>query len=426
MTITAIRGFNDILPGESALWRHIEDEAIRVFSGCGFSEIRVPAVEKTELFSRSIGDTTDIVEKEMYTFADRHGEALTLRPEGTAPVVRAYIEHKLYIAPVTKLFYAGPMFRYERPQKGRYRQFYQIGAEVLGDDSPGADAGTIGMLIELLERLNVSGITLHVNSLGCGECRPEYKGELKGFLQGAEQRLCENCRRRMDANPLRALDCKSPGCIEAALDAPEITGHLCAACNAHFERVKGILAGLKITANVNPRMVRGLDYYTRTAFEITAEGLGSQNAIAAGGRYDSLVADLGGPPTPCFGFAMGMERLAIILKGKGFQERPLVAFLALGAEAGKKGIELLKYWRGAGLRIIEDFSEAPLKKRMKRVDQIGASFAVILGDDELKEGLVTLKDMKTAEQEKVSWEQVAGRIGGAKLSNGGRGGLQTG
>lgn len=410
MTITAIRGFNDILPFEAALWRHIEDEAVKVFSACGFSEIRVPVAEKTELFLRSIGETTDIVEKEMYTFTDRHGDSLTLRPEGTAPVVRAYVEHKLYTSPVTKLFYAGPMFRYERPQKGRYRQFYQIGAEVLGDDSPRADAETIGMLVELFRRLDVSGITLHINSLGCADCRPKYKASLKGFLQGAKERLCENCQRRMDANPLRALDCKSPKCIEATEDAPPITLHLCYACNAHFERVKDGLADLNISPNINPRMVRGLDYYSKTTFEITAEGLGSQNAIAAGGRYDGLVSDLGGPATPCFGFAMGMERLAIVIKDKGFKERPLVAFIALGAAAEKKGTELLKLWRGAGLRITEDFSEAPLKKRMKRVDQIGASFAVILGEDEIKEGVVSLKDLKTAEQEKVAWDNVVQRV----------------
>lgn len=417
MTITSIRGFNDILPFETALWRRIEDEAIRVFSSCGFSEIRVPVADKTELFLRSIGETTDIVEKEMYTFADRHGESITLRPEGTAPVVRAYIEHKLYAAPVTKLFYAGPMFRYERPQKGRYRQFYQIGAEVLGDDSPRADGETIGMLVELFRRLDVSGITLHINSLGCAECRPKYKDALKGFLSGVKERLCENCQRRMDLNPLRALDCKSPKCIEATDGAPRITEHLCQACNVHFERVKHSLAGLNITPNINPRMVRGLDYYSKTTFEITADGLnpfkglGSQNAIAAGGRYDGLVSDLGGPATPCFGFAMGMERLAIVLKDKGFKERPLVAFIALGEDAEKKGTELLKLWRNAGLRVTEDFSEAALKKRMKRVDQIGADFAVILGEDELKEGAVMLKNLKTAEQEKVKLEDVAQKVG---------------
>ncbi|MBI5810275.1 MAG: histidine--tRNA ligase, partial [Deltaproteobacteria bacterium] len=275
MGITAIRGFNDILPGESGLIRHIEDEAFRVFSTYGFSEVRLPIVEKTQLFSRSIGETTDIVEKEMYTFPDRHGESLTLRPEGTASVVRAYIEHKLYTNPVTKLFYSGPMFRYERPQKGRYSQFYQIGAEVLGDESPGADAETIEMLMNLFARLGVKGAHLQINSLGCGQCRPHYKQKLRAFLSGMDEKLCGNCRKRIDENPLRALDCKNPLCVSATDDAPPIAGALCNVCKGHFEKVRGSLDGLGIDAAVNHRMVRGLDYYTKTAFEISAGvGLG--------------------------------------------------------------------------------------------------------------------------------------------------------
>ncbi len=410
MSITAIRGFNDILPEDAWIWRRIEQSAFGIFSSYGFSEIKVPIVEKTELFSRSIGETTDIVEKEMYTFTDRKGDPLTLRPEGTAPVVRAYIEHKLYTNPVTRLYYTGPMFRYERPQKGRYRQFYQIGAEVLGEPSPGADAETLSMLMKFFGRIGLSGITLQVNSLGCPECRPVYKERLTEHLEGIKDKLCENCRRRMSANPLRALDCKVPGCVEATGGAPSIIDSLCEGCTGHFSSVLEGLAARSIEAVVNPRMVRGLDYYTRTTFEITAQGLGSQNAVAAGGRYDRPVEDLGGPATPCFGFAIGIERVALLVKELGVQETPLTVFIALGDEAEAKGRELVDGWREKGLRVVADFSTGPLKKRMKRADRSGARYAVILGSDELKAGVVTIKDMKTASQEAFGFEAAADRL----------------
>jgi histidyl-tRNA synthetase len=412
MTITAVRGFNDILPDETGLWRHIEAEAFKVFSSYGFSEIKTPLVEKTELFSRSIGETTDIVEKEMYTFPDRHGDSLTLRPEGTASVVRAYIEHKLYVSPVTKLFYSGPMFRYERPQKGRYRQFYQIGAEVLGTESPKADAEVISMLMALFERLELKGVALNINSLGCVGCRPAYKEQLRAYLSGVTEKLCENCVKRIGANPLRALDCKSAGCVEATAGAPAITGAICPSCKGHFERVIGRLGELNIKAKINPRMVRGLDYYTKTTFEITAEGLGAQNAVAAGGRYDGLVTELGGPKTPCIGFAIGVERLALLLGKDLFEEMPLLAFIPLGAEAVRKGIDLVKLWREAGLRVIEDYDGAGLKNSMKLAHRLGADYTAILGEDELKQGVVTLKNMKTATQEIMKWESLASCING--------------
>ncbi len=404
--ITAIRGFNDVLPGDTELWRLIEETAYRTFRRYGFSEIKLPIVEKTELFLRSIGETTDIVEKEMYTFADRHGDAITLRPEGTAPAVRAYIEHKLYTAPVTKLYYTGPMFRYERPQKGRYRQFYQIGAEVLGDDTPGADAETLSMLMELFGSLKVEGAALQINSLGDPVCRPGYKEKLYNYLKEKTGDLCENCLRRIDTNPLRALDCKSPGCIEATRNAPSILDSLCGPCRDHFDRVKYYLRLSGIEPTVNPRMVRGLDYYTRTTFEITADtGLGSQNAVAAGGRYDNLVTELGGPATPCFGFAIGMERLALLMKGRLTKE-PLTVFIAMGEEAEKKGIELVRDWRAEGARVFVDYSGTALKNRMKKADRLGADFVVILGDNELKAGEVSLKDMRKAEQMAVKWDRV--------------------
>ncbi|HBG45793.1 MAG TPA: histidine--tRNA ligase [Deltaproteobacteria bacterium] len=405
MSITAVKGFNDILPGDTELWRHIEETAYYLFRAYGFSEIRLPIVEKTELFLRSIGETTDIVEKEMYTFADRHGDSITLRPEGTAPAVRAYIEHKLYTSAVTRLYYTGPMFRYERPQKGRYRQFYQIGAEVFGEASPRADAESLVMLMKLFERLGVMGATLQINSLGCAECRPAYKEKLYNYLKGKAGSLCENCLRRIDTNPLRALDCKVPGCIEATKDAPSIVESLCAPCKEHFDRVEYFLGLTGITPVVNPRMVRGLDYYTRTTFEVTADtGLGSQNTVAAGGRYDNLVSELGGPATPCFGFALGIERLALIMQGRAPKE-PVTVFIAMGDEAERKGVELVAAWRRAGIRVIEEFSAGGLKGRMKRADRLGADYVVILGENELASGVISVKDMKKAEQATVAWDR---------------------
>ena len=422
--ITSIRGFNDILGPDSALWRHIEDEAIGIFTTYGFFEIRLPVVEKTELFSRSIGTTTDIVEKEMYTFEDRRGDMLTLRPEGTAPAVRAYIENKLYTQPVTRFFYRGPMFRYERPQKGRYRQFFQIGAEVLGDARAGVDAETIEMLVRLFARLGLRDTTLEINSLGCNECRPGYKDALKGFLSTINEKLCENCLRRIDENPLRALDCKSSGCIEATEDAPKLTEHICGGCAEHFNETKKRLSILDIAFEINSRMVRGLDYYTKTTFEITtATGLGAQNAIAAGGRYDGLVKDLGGPDTPCFGFAIGMERLALLLNdtptAKLPEESPLIYFISTDETATQKSIELVNRLRNDGARVISDLGPDTLKHAMKKADKIKAAYAIILGPIELEKEAVQLKDLATAKQEEVAFDDLAEHI--RKLDPGNRG-----
>lgn len=411
MPITAIRGFNDILPAEALFWRRIEETAWRVFSSYGFSEIKLPVAEKTALFSRSIGEATDIVEKEMYTFSDRSGESVTLRPEGTASVVRAYIEHKLYVAPVTRLYYTGPMFRYERPQKGRYRQFYQMGAEVLGEESPLADAETISMLMRFFKAIGVIGARLNINSLGCSSCRPAYKDALRGFLKNRLSALCDNCQRRIEANPLRALDCKSTGCMEATANAPAIVESLCASCSTHFDRLRSSLNDAGVEYAVNPRMVRGLDYYTKTTFEITADtGLGSQNAVAAGGRYDGLVEELGGPATPCFGFAIGVERLSLLLGEDIVVKTPVNVFIALGDAPARKGIELIRGLRDKGIIVIEEFSEGQLKNRMKRADRLGATHVLILGEDELRQGVVTIKDMASAAQEKVGFEELVDKL----------------
>ena len=413
--INSIRGFNDILPLDTNIWQHVEKEAREIFAAYGFSEIRVPIVEKTGLFSRSIGETTDIVEKEMYTFADRHGESITLRPEGTAPVARAYIENKLYGAdPVAKLYYMGPMFRYERPQKGRFRQFHQIGAEVFGIDDPAVDAETLEMLVAFFQRLGIEGITLHINSLGCKECRPLYKQRLLHFLHDKKSHLCQDCQRRFEINPLRTLDCKSPACIEITSTAPFILDAVCEGCKNHFEKVKEFLALSKVDFSLNPKMVRGLDYYIRTTFEITATGLGSQNAVAAGGRYDGLVKSLDGPDTPGFGFAIGMERLVMSLKdrgqGSGVRGQGLVFIILMGNKAEKAAIPLIKRLRSSGIRIERDYGNKSIKAQMKRADKLGAGFVLILGDNELASGNIIIKNMQSGEQENIPLNKVEERV----------------
>jgi histidyl-tRNA synthetase len=399
--VTSVRGFNDILPAESGLWSFVEAQAREVFASYGFAEVKLPVLEKTELFLRSIGDTTDIIEKQMYTFTDLRGDSLTLRPEGTASLVRAYIEGKLYTEPVARLFYVGPMFRYERPQKGRYRQFYQIGAEVLGEDSPALDAETIEMLWELTTGLGVEGVEIEVNSLGCAKCRPSYKDSLLEFLRGKSECLCENCARRIETNPLRALDCKVEGCKEATDNAPSVVDSLCEGCATHFKGLRDALKQRSVPFTVNPRMVRGLDYYTRTTFEVTARAggaLGAQNSVAAGGRYDGLVEELGGPATPCFGFALGMERLAMLVDRTLEGKKPLACIIPMGSLAAKKAALLARELRGMGLRVIVDHRDSPLKASMKRADRVGADFALILGDNEIEQSVIIIKNMKEGGQ----------------------------
>lgn len=412
--ITAIRGFNDILPPESRVFKFIEDTAVEVFADYGFSELRLPVVEKTELFSRTLGETTDIVEKQMYTFTDLSGTSLTLRPEGTAGVVRAYIEHALHTkAPVWRLFYRGPMFRYERPQKGRYRQFYQIGVEVLGDEGPLVDAEVVEMLSTVFDALGIDGVVFEINSLGCPECRGPFREALKGFLEGMKEELCGDCRRRMDRNPLRALDCKNTSCRELTASAPDIYDYLCDGCRAHFDGFREALDGFAISYRVNHRMVRGLDYYTRTAFEALVDSpkLGAQNTIAAGGRYDGLVKELGGPQTPCFGFAIGMERVALLVERERIKDKPLFYLIPLGREPEKRALKLASSMRKAGIMTLMELrSGASLKSAMKRADRLGAAYTLILGEEELKEGAVTLRNMADGTQKRVSMEKLVEEI----------------
>ena len=403
MNITGIKGMNDILPGEVETWQFLEEKARQVFSAFGYREIRVPVVEKTELFCRSIGETTDIVEKEMYTFADKGGTSMTLRPEGTAPVIRAFIEHKLHaLDPVTKLYYLGAMFRHERPQKGRYRQFHQIGAEVIGLDDPKIDAQLLAMLSHFFQTAGIDGITLQVNSLGCPECRPAYRHALLAFLNDRLAQLCADCQRRAVTNPLRALDCKVPGCIEATVGAPAVIDHLCAGCSTHFESLRGHLIDLDVPFAINPRMVRGLDYYTKTTFEMVTDRLGAQSAVAAGGRYDRLVADLGGPPLPGIGFAMGVERLALLLGSRDdAAPRPALFIATLGADAERFGFRLLTCLQRQGIYAEMEYAGKSLKAQLRRADKFGSLNVLILGGDELARGVAQLRDMAAGTQEEV-------------------------
>jgi len=403
LNVAAIKGMNDILPGEIETWQFLEQSAREVFGVYGFSEIRTPVPEKTELFRRSIGETTDIVEKEMYTFNDKSDHSITLRPEGTAPVMRSFIQNRLYnLDPVSKLYYMGPMFRYERPQKGRYRQFHQIGAEVIGVEDPKIDAQVLAMLYQYSQHIGIDSVSLQVNSLGCPECRPAYRQQLVAFLEARLGSLCPDCQRRYTTNPLRVLDCKSQGCKEATVDAPAVIEHLCDACDDHFVKVQGYLHSLAIPFEVNARMVRGLDYYVRTTFELVTDQLGSQNAVAAGGRYDGLVEGLGGPALPGIGFAIGLERL-VLMKGdqKVAPTVPQLFIAALGEEAGDLAFVLMSKLQAAGIRADMDYLGKSLKAQMRRANKLNAEYTLILGEDELETGLAQLKDMGDSSQTEV-------------------------
>jgi histidyl-tRNA synthetase len=403
VAISGVKGFNDILPGEVEKWQHIEAVARRVFDLYGFSEIRVPILEKTELFSRSIGDATDIVEKEMYSFVDKGENMVTMRPEGTAGVMRAFIEHKLHaVDPVTKLYYMGPMFRYERPQKGRYRQFHQIGAEVTGVMSPLIDAQLLTMLCHFFSELGLSEPRLEINSLGCPECRPAYRRVLKDFLRAKMDELCDDCKRRIETNPLRALDCKSSGCKSATEGAPSVLDHLDSGCADHFASTRHYLEEAGTSFTVNPRMVRGLDYYTRTTFELVTGLLGAQSAVAAGGRYDGLISDLGGPRLPGIGFAMGVERVALLLAEKDFKKRPDLFIAALGEPARDVAFRLMCTLQRLGATVEMDYEGKSLKSQMRRSDKFNAHFTLIIGEDEMASGRAILKSMDKGSQQEIS------------------------
>ncbi|MEK6692014.1 MAG: histidine--tRNA ligase [Nitrospirota bacterium] len=405
MEAKGIKGFKDILPSEIKKWQYLERKAEEVFENAGYSEIRIPLMEFTEVFSRSIGEDTDIVEKEMYTFQDKSGRNITLRPEGTAPVVRAYVEHGLYAGPQpARLYYLGPMFRYERPQAGRYRQFYQIGVEALGIDEPLLDAEVVMMLWHLFEKMKLNDLELQINSLGCRNCRSIYIKKLKEYLGDKLPLLCPDCKKRYDVNPLRVLDCKRDQCRESTKDVPGILDSLCKSCKEHFEDVKGYLGELSIPFKINQRIVRGLDYYTKTTFEVIAKGLGAQNAVAAGGRYDGLVEDMGGPPTPGIGFAIGVERVISLIQDTFPEQKPFIYLTSLGNPGHALSIKLTRQLRDAGIKAELGYGNS-LKSQMKKADKSGAKFVLIIGDEEIRKGLGILRDMDTKAQDNIDLKQ---------------------
>jgi len=393
--IAAVKGFRDVLPEESRRWRALEEAAERLFALYGFGEIRLPILERAELFARSLGETTDVVQKEMYTFADRDDTALTLRPEATAGVVRAYVEGGLAQRdPAARLFYRGPMFRRERPQRGRFRQFHQIGAEMLGREDALADAELLVMLARYLAAVGARDTRLELNSVGDAVCRPGFAARLREFGRAHLTALCTDCHRRLERNPLRILDCKVPECRAVVAAAPVVLDSLCDACRTHLDAVRALLDQERVPYAMNPRLVRGLDYYCRTAFEVVAEGLGAQNAVGGGGRYDGLVAALGGPDVPGVGFAIGIERLAMIATGmEELVTAPAVVVLPLAERAVGPALALSTRLRDEGVPVGLEPAGRSLKALLRAADRRGARLAVILGDEELAAGRATVRDL---------------------------------
>lgn len=406
MEFATIKGFKDILPGEVETWQRLELSVRRLFEFFGFFEIKTPLLERTELFSRGIGQDTDIVSKEMYCLEDSRGRSMTLRPEATASVVRAYIQHRLYQKnPVQKLFSIGPMFRHERPQKGRFRQFHQVNAELFGDPGPRSDADVIIMAMYLFESIGLNNISLNLNSLGCPKCRPRFRDELKNYLIERTENLCSDCRRRSQTNPLRVFDCKVEGCKDVISNAPSILDFLCEECRGHFTSLQAYLKNSEIPFVLNHKLVRGLDYYTRTTFEIQTQHLGAQNAVAGGGRYDGLVKLLGGPDHCAIGFAVGVERVIALLEKKGTlaSKAPDLFIAVLGELAEKTAFKWAVSLRKSGLWVEMDYGSKGLKSQMKKADRLGAKKVLILGEDELASQKAILRNMETKVQEEVGF-----------------------
>lgn len=408
----AVRGMNDILPGESALWQRLETTVREVLASYGYQEIRLPLVEKTELFARSIGEVTDIVGKEMYTFEDRSGEQLTLRPEGTAGCVRACIEHGLLHNQTQRLWYGGPMFRYEKPQKGRHRQFHQIGAEAYGMAGPDIDAELIALSARLWRQLGIGDVVLQINSLGSSVARAAYREQLVSYLTARQAQLDEESQRRLHTNPLRILDSKNPAMATLIAEAPSLLDHLDPASHIHFAALKNLLDAAEVPYQINPRLVRGLDYYSQTVFEWVTDALGAQGAICAGGRYDGLIEQLGGPVTPAVGFALGVERLIALLMagGEPISEPPPQVYLIVAGEAAqRRALALAERLRDQlpGLRLRLHCGSGGFKAQFRRADSSGAQFALILGENELAAGVVAIKALRTPDAEQITVPEAA-------------------
>jgi len=411
MKYAAPRGTKDVLPEEASLWQFVEEAGREVFQLYNYKEIRTPIFESTDLFTRSIGSTTDIVKKEMYTFPDRKGRSLTLRPEETAPVVRAGLENNL-ISPdqLIKLYYLGPMFRYERPQAGRQRQFHQAGIEVFGSADPMLDAEVIQLSVKLFEKIGLKDLEVDINSVGDKKCQPLYREAIQKYFKENINHMCDDCKERFGLNPLRILDCKEAPCQKYIEKAPAAIDYLCGECKNHFEQVIRWLESLRVRYRINDRLVRGLDYYTKTAFEVVSKQLGAQNAVCGGGRYDDLVEELGGKPTPAIGFAIGLERVIAILKQSSVTSRRpsvLELFIAtMGEEPKAVGFKLMTQAREKGISADMDYLRKSLKAQMKSADRLGAKYVYIIGEEELKKKSAMFKNMKTAEQKEVAFDNL--------------------
>ena len=397
------RGTEDILPNDSKIWRLIENTAHEICAKYGYKEIRTPVFEDTSLFSRGVGDTTDVVQKEIYTFNDKGGRSITLRPEGTASLVRSYIENSLYANPQpTKLYYLISCYRYEKPQSGRLREFHQFGLECFGSDSSATDAEIITLAFDFFKTLGVKDLSLNLNSIGCEKCKPKYNEELKKYFSSHIDKLCDTCKDRLEKNPMRIIDCKSPVCQEVCADAPRMIDYLCEDCDSHFNQLTSYLDKLNIKYAIDPNIVRGLDYYTKTVFEITSDALGAQSTVCGGGRYNGLVEELGGKPTPGIGFAMGIERLILILKSQGIELGeslgPNIFVASIGDNASLTAQKLVYDLRNKGLWAERDLCDRSVKAQMKYANKLGACYSIVIGDDEVLNNKASLKNMGTGEE----------------------------
>lgn len=399
----APRGTRDILPSETGRWEYVESVFRRQCGLYGFKEIRTPTFEHTELFTRNLGETTDVVSKEMYTFETRGGKSLTLRPEGTAPAIRAYVQNNLAATqPVNKLYYIGRLFRYERPQAGRYREHTQLGMEAIGSEDPAIDAEIISFVSSFFQQIGLDNYELKLNSIGCPKCRPIYREALLGYVAARVEELCPTCAQRYQNNPLRMLDCKEQGCKNVLADAPKLPEYLGEECSEHFNSVKSYLDSMGISYTLDPYLVRGFDYYTKTAFEFVSGELGAQNAVGGGGRYDNMVAEIGGQPAPAIGFGLGLDRLMLTLDAMGVK-LPVdsgidVYIVSAGEAAHRASVSLLKQLREGAISADMDYTSRSIKAQMKTAGKIAARFAVIIGDDEIAKGTANLKNMNNSQQ----------------------------
>lgn len=417
----SIKGTQDTLPSESHKVRFVEQTALEVAGNCGFREIRIPVFEHTELFQRGVGDTTDVVQKEMYTFLDKGERSITLRPEGTAGVVRSFLENGLYNEPMPqKLCYLVSCYRYEKPQAGRLREFHQFGLECLGTASPAADAEVIGIANDIFDFLGVRGLKLEINSIGCPTCRKEYHKALREYFESRKSELCHTCLDRLERNPMRILDCKSPVCSEIAKGAPKAIDYLCDECRTHFESVQAYLKAMEIPFTVEPSIVRGLDYYTKTVFEFVSTEIGAQGTVCGGGRYDGLVEEIGGAHTPALGFAMGIERLLLLMDKQGLpfpeREKCSLYIATMGERASFKAASIASALRREGIEVQFDVVGRSVKAQMKYANKLGAAFTVVIGDSELDSGIVKLKNMESGEETEIALSDFEGAFMRASLS----------